>query len=102
MNTNNVYRPRRSVDITTEETVKAPNGSGWVSRPSWEPTEGKRRQEQIEDARREAIEQHERELAESHPHLQRIQKLEAEVMNLKDNLKRMNKTFNEVLTGGSK
>lgn len=99
---NNVYTPRRSVDIHREETVTAPNGSGWVTRPTWEPSAGKRRQEQIEDARLEALAEQEAQAAAEHPHLQRILKLEAEVMNLKDHVKRMNKTFNEVLTSAQK
>ena len=98
----NIYKPRRSVDITREEAVTHPNGSGWVSRPSWEPSEGKRRQEQIEDARREAIAEYEAKMAEEHPHAVRIGFLETQVKVLKEKLELMNKQFVEVLTGAEK
>lgn len=99
---NNVYTPRRSVDITRQDVVNHPNGSGWVSRPSWEPSEGKRRQEQIEEARIQAIQEYESNLADQHPHAQRLCALEAKVTSLTEKLEYLNKQFVEVLTNGSK
>jgi hypothetical protein len=96
----NVYKPRHSVNINTGEQVTHPNGSGWVSRPSWEPSEGKRRQEQIEEARQQAIQEYESNLADQHPHAQRLCALEAKVTSLTEKLEYLNKQFVDVLTNG--
>ena len=97
----NVRIPRRTVDISSGEQVTHPNGSGWVSRPSWEPSEGRRRQEQIEAARQEAVEAYERNLADQHPHAVRLKALEAQVINLAAQFEHLNKTVSQVLTSGN-
>ena len=97
----NVYRPRRTVDITTTPVDHA-TGSGWVNKPSWEPTAGKRRQEQIEEARLQAVADYEQKLADSHPHAQRITALEAQVISLASQLSELNAQFTKVLTSGKK
>ena len=94
----NVYRPRRTVDLSNPgEVIKGVTTEGWVSRPTWNANDSAARSKEIEEAREQALKDYEQQIANLNPLAARVSALETAVKQLSNQLDNNTKQIKELL-----